>query len=175
MYFATLRVLLVFCRYKQFSGGRAVQTAPLVERARGMGAVDSMDQSDTDDEGTVPLPPIDGGDEDDMCVDLAGTYAVSNPQGERRAQTISSDDVRKLADSAVVSIAGTMDEDAMDRAALSNADQIQLPSMGDRGGTRASGSRARGGGGGGRAASKGATRDLIGAHSSLQLAQLLGM
>ena len=61
----------------------------------------------------------------DGAVDIAGTYAVDN-----RAQSISADDVRKLADSAVQSIAGEMDETGMEQQALSAAEHMQLPAVG---------------------------------------------
>lgn len=151
----------------------AEQTAPLVEEARGMvydnrgGHTDGMDQSDDENAQAIPLPGGGGGSamamDEDAQVDLAGTVAQHAPA---RPQTISADDVRKLADSAVASIGGGMDDAAMERAAMSNADQIQLPTM-EEGAARMV-TRPRGGSRGGAAVTAGrgsrggaGTRDLL--------------
>jgi hypothetical protein len=118
----------------------AEQTAPLFEEAQRMAAaaaaVPEIVAMHNDDGSSIPCPPMsDGMDMGDGVVDLAGTYAVDD-----RSQSISADDVRKLADSAVQSIAGSIDESAMERNGFASAEAVaqgsswqQLSRMGQDG------------------------------------------
>jgi len=99
----------------------AEQTAPLFEQAQRMASQGALDDGEMLDAGGSPaaavmLPDDSMHTEGDDAEFADGDYAVARPQ------TISADDVRKLAGSAVHSITPGIDEAAMDQTAMSMAE-----------------------------------------------------
>ena len=121
----------------------AEQTAPLFAQAQKMASQGTLEETEMIDVGEeidmgspvrrIPCPDgsssgnAAGGDphgsmQMDGDDDVMATHVPADEYVQARAQTISSDDVAKLAESAVESITPGIDEDAMNHAALTRAD-----------------------------------------------------